>query len=190
VGETSISGVATTATCTTSGGGSISLASDGAVTSTTTTPPPTCTPGVTSSLPTGTYTPGSPVSASVTVDCYGSGSWQIIPCSNPTNFATCEATETGPAAASGSFSVSSPASLPATVSLFTFTAESPPLPRGGYLVTVTYLGVSNYSAMTVSTLAVTNELPLGALAATGVAFVGLVAARRLSRRFSRTAPLK
>jgi hypothetical protein len=126
------------------------------------------------SLPAGSYTYGSTVSASFTVACTGSGTWMI---------------QTEPVistVASGTFTC--PCS---STSLFSYVAGSAPLTSGNYVVTVIF-GATTYKSPTISVseFTVTNELPLGAITAAGVAFAGLLVTRRLSKSFSIAVPTK
>jgi hypothetical protein len=125
-------------------------------------------------LPGGSYSYGSTVSASITTSCTGSGTWVI------------QTEPTVTAVESGTFT------CPCTsTTLFSIMAGTAPLTPGNYEVTITFDGKSYTSpTIDVSEFTVTNELPFGAVAAAGVAFAGLLVKIRLSRTISTTVPPK
>ena len=122
--------------------------------------------------PTGTYSPGSPITFSVNDPCVASGGWNLV--SEPS----------GTLIASGTFSCPCASKV-----LFSGTAGTSPLTPGKFQIAGFVNGQNYQFSFEVDDFIVTNVLPLGTIAAAGVSLVGLLAVRRLSRTFSISTPI-
>jgi hypothetical protein len=99
--------------------------------------------------PSGTYSPGSTISAFVTTGCKGSGAWSIT---SESTFAV---------VAGNTFTC--PSSGCSNLMLWSYTSGSAPLTPGGYIYSATFAGKHFTFSFTVSQFLVTNELPAGVL---------------------------